>query len=266
MANQNSFTEFLKDEIADTSELKEIFMDLLTNHKSWIDSATKNNHLKVADSYKTLAPVFEGMNKKQKKAMVTLLEHEYYSSINHFLEKIDDDENVVIGYHQVEYPHICIVDNVSQKFDKIYFKRKEKEVKFGDILNKKKYKLVVGDSEDFCNNESYFELFNQLRSIAENDINFEIINNSNDDFVNIRLVSGDIFIDFKLELETDWLYEHTLRILNSFVQKISTNDKRFAFVYPSGVQNTGQEYSIAFIEKELFLELLSRDFISERDI
>jgi hypothetical protein len=258
MAKQNYFIEFLKD-IADTSELKDIFTDLLSNHESWIESATKNKNSKMADAYKTLAPIFEKMNKNQKSAMVTLLENEYYNNINHFLEKIDDDRNIAIGYHD-SVSGVNIVDNVSSEFDKVYFKKKK--VKFEHILNRKKYILVEGDSEDFCRSEEYYELFRQLMSISQNDITFEIINNSTDKEVNIRFVSGDVFVDFKKSLENDCLEKTVLKVLNSFVQKISINDKRYAFVYPDGIQNSGQEFCIAFIEETLFFELLSNDFTS----
>jgi hypothetical protein len=262
MANQSHFIEFLKDEVADTSELKDVFMDLLTNSESWIESANENEHLKVANAYKILTPIFEKMNKTQKKAMVTLLEHEYYSSISHFLEKIDEDEDIFIGFNKIDYPNIQIVDNVSREFDKVYFKKKNKEIKFSDILNEEIYTLVSGDSENFCRSEDYYELFKQLRSISKNDINFDIINNSNDSFVNIKLVNGDIFIDFKLELKTDLLDGNTLSTINSFVQKININDKKFAFVYPNGVQNTGQEFYIAFIGEVLISVLISKNFTS----
>lgn len=258
MANQNYFIEFLKD-IADTSELKDIFSDLLTNYESWIESATKNKNSKMADTYRTLAPIFEKMNKKQKNAMVALLENEYYNNINHLLEKIDDNENIIIGYQDSE-PGFKTIDHVSSEFDKVYFKKKKG--KFDSILNRNIYNLVEGDSEDFCRSEDYYELFKQLRVIAEHDISFEIINNSNDKEVNIRLINGENFVDFKKPLENDWLEETILKVINSLVQKTSTNDKRYAFVFPDGINNSGQEFYIAFIEETLFFELLGKDFTS----
>jgi hypothetical protein len=258
MANQNQFINFLEN-IANTSELKDIFSDLLTNHESWIESATKNKNSKMADTYKTLAPIFEKMNKKQKNAMVVFLENEYYNAINHFLEKIDDERNIFIGYQDSD-PNFKTIDSVSNEFDKVYFKKKK--IKFENILNRKIHRLVEGDSEDFCRGEDYYELFKQLRTIAEHDISFEIINNSDNKEVNIRLISGDYFVDFKKPLENDWLEETTLKIMNSFVRNITTNDKRFAFVYPDGIYNSGQEYYIAFIGDDIFLKLLANDFSS----